>query len=621
MRSYINKIISWIFYLSFSLIISLLISCSQRPISIANKEKISPQQYLHIAENYINKANNTTDNASQQDYKLKACENYILAIELIKAENIINTISFTNQEQEAYFYILQAKLALQKHLFTSAQQYLQNIWTPKQLSIELQQKFYLTRAELSEHLGNLIATIKDHIKLEQLLFTDEDKQTEIKAIWSILTKLTPQELQQQRSKSNEPDIVAWLTIAHIMKQYNSDSEQMLRAVTVWQQQYPTHPANKILPPQLQQEKASLLEEYLPNNNPQHIALLLPLKGQYAATAEIIRDGFLTAHYLHCKANNCNTKVTIYDTSKKLTSAYKMAINSQADVIVGPLTKNDVEKITNRANKNIPILALNTTPSNSSAPKANIFQFGLTPETEINEVANHVWDDGHRKILFLVQAGNWGDRIIKHFRQIWEQYGGTILAAEKINPKDDLNTKIRKALAIIDPAKPAKNATLTHHKINLKPTRRQDIDAIIIATNPELARQLKPLLNFYYAGNIPTYAHSSIYSGKVSAIQDQDLNDIIFCDMPWLLDPSITSHSIYKNIATLWPNKLATSPRLYAFGIDAYKLSNQLPQLLTLTDIGISGMTGILTLDQQHRIQRKLTWAKFNNGIAKLLSTK
>jgi len=90
-------------------------------------------------------------------------------------------------------------------------------------------------------------------------------------------------------------------------------------------------------------------------------------------------------------------------------------------------------------------------------------------------------------------------------------------------------------------------------------------------------------------------------------------------MPWLLDNTITSKSVYKNIATLWPNKLAQSPRLYAFGIDAYKIANQLQQLKNMPNFGISGMTGVLTLDEKQKIERKLMWAKFNDGVPKLIN--
>jgi outer membrane PBP1 activator LpoA protein len=402
-----------------------------------------------------------------------------------------------------------------------------------------------------------------------------------------------------------------------MKQYDSNPEQMSRAIAVWKQQYPNHLANDILP---EQDDYYQTESII--DKPKRIALLLPLKGQYATTTEIIRDGFLTAYYETCKIIGCSdTEVHIYDTSKDVIQAYETALHEGTDFIVGPLTKDEVDKVANISVRDIPILALNTTHSIEKHPQKNLFQFGLTPETEMTELAEQVWHDAHRKVLLIVSAGEWGQRLILHFRKNWEQHGGVILGVEKIKSQDDLSQKIRRLLAVTFSEEQNKKLKKSGIKINTSPKRRQDVDAIIIATTPELARQLKPLFNFYYASNVPVYAHSSIYSGKPSSIQDQDLNDIIFCDMPWLLDSSIASRSIYKNISTLWPDRLAKSPRLYALGIDAYKVANQLNQLITMPDFGISGMTGILTIDQQHRIQRKLMWAKFHDGVPQLLTTK
>ena len=134
----------------------------------------------------------------------------------------------------------------------------------------------------------------------------------------------------------------------------------------------------------------------------------------------------------------------------------------------------------------------------------------------------------------------------------------------------------------------------------------------------MARQIKPLLNFYYAGNLPVYATSSIYSGFIASRSNQDLNDIVFCDMPWILDKAIKSKKIHKTIVEKWPKKYKQNPRLFALGVDAYKISQQLDQLINFSEIGLSGMTGILKLDDKQQIHRQLMWAKFKNGRAKLL---
>ncbi|HRE30628.1 MAG TPA: penicillin-binding protein activator, partial [Candidatus Berkiella sp.] len=65
--------------------------------------------------------------------------------------------------------------------------------------------------------------------------------------------------------------------------------------------------------------------------------------------------------------------------------------------------------------------------------------------------------------------------------------------------------------------------------------RQDVDVIVMAAPPAQARQLKPLFDFYYAEDVPVLATSSIYSGSQNPRSDRDVNGVVFCDMPWLLD--------------------------------------------------------------------------------------
>ena len=88
----------------------------------------------------------------------------------------------------------------------------------------------------------------------------------------------------------------------------------------------------------------------------------------------------------------------------------------------------------------------------------------------------------------------------------------------------------------------------------------------------------------------------------------------------MLDSSIASRSIYQSIKNLWKENFAQYSRLYALGIDAYKLSIQMPQLLTMPEVGISGMTGMLKINN-NIISRKLMWGTFENGLAIVLNQK
>ena len=59
----------------------------------------------------------------------------------------------------------------------------------------------------------------------------------------------------------------------------------------------------------------------------------------------------------------------------------------------------------------------------------------------------------------------------------------------------------------------------------------------MAANPKEGRELKPLLRFHDAGDIPVYAMGRIFSGKVQQASNQDLNGIVFPVTAWQLQVS------------------------------------------------------------------------------------
>ena len=74
-------------------------------------------------------------------------------------------------------------------------------------------------------------------------------------------------------------------------------------------------------------------------------------------------------------------------------------------------------------------------------------------------------------------------------------------------------------------------------------------------------------------------------------------------------------SYMERFNQLWPNEGNTSVRLHAFGMDAYLLSNELPQLRAMSDYTTQGVTGKLSADSQCVVHRQIDWGKFTvDGI-------
>ena len=122
-----------------------------------------------------------------------------------------------------------------------------------------------------------------------------------------------------------------------------------------------------------------------------------------------------------------------------------------------------------------------------------------------------------------------------------------------------------------------------------PIHRQDVDAIFLVASPTTAREIIPLLKYYYASDIPVYATSYVYRGTPHPAQDKDLDGVQFCDIPLVLDNSANMQKIRKRMQALINPSEAEQVRLYAFGMDAYQLTTHYNELMT-GNFSISGMT-------------------------------
>jgi uncharacterized protein len=137
-----------------------------------------------------------------------------------------------------------------------------------------------------------------------------------------------------------------------------------------------------------------------------------------------------------------------------------------------------------------------------------------------------------------------------------------------------------------------------------------MEFIFLAATPQQAQQIKPTLNYQYAGDLPVYATSHVFSASGDQNQYNDMNGIRFCETPWLLNPS---NPLRKQVAAQWPQANGSLGRLYAMGVDAYRLAPRLGQLKALPDSRIDGLSGSLSMSPSQRIERQLPWAEFVNG--------
>ena len=92
------------------------------------------------------------------------------------------------------------------------------------------------------------------------------------------------------------------------------------------------------------------------------------------------------------------------------------------------------------------------------------------------------------------------------------------------------------------------------------------------------RVIKPQFNFNYAEDIPFYSTSHIYSGVNDKEQNQDLNNIKFCDIPWLYN---SKNLKTKNWQDIYLQTKSLRQHNYDTMFDKEKLSLEINKTLNL----------------------------------------
>ncbi|RLU00434.1 MAG: penicillin-binding protein activator [Ketobacter sp.] len=472
----------------------------------------------------------------------------------------------------------------------------------------------LKRAQVWEINGNYLAAARERIFVGPMLETDA-ANTNQQMIWNDLIALPNDSLQALAQTVAVPEFQGWLELAWIYKGYQDQLDQQLQQLDQWQLRYPGHTAATQLP-----EALRLVRE-LSENQPQNIALLLPTQGRFRPAAEAILHGFMSAHYasLQDRENTeSNISIRVYDTSdlKQFTATYQQAVADGADIIIGPLQKENLRSLLNSTDP-LPVatIALNQELGPFEVP-VNLYQFGLSPEDDALEVARRALQKQYHNAAVMFQNNPWWERAYLAFAEQWQQEKGRVTGIASYDDQSNMANGIKDMLLVQHSELRAKQLrNILGKNIEFQPRRRQDIDFIYLIATPDQARQIRPLLDFYYAEAIPVLAGSQIFSGKANPKTDRDLNGIEFCDIPWLLEKP---DAIQQALKQAWPTADHRYSRLNAMGVDAYRLQSRLQLLTQIPDAGLFGATGNLNIGIDNRVQRELSWAVIKNGRPELL---
>ena len=447
-----------------------------------------------------------------------------------------------------------------------------------QADLDFYQQDYLHAALLLIELSQL----KPHIDysnqiINNLLLTTEQQLNKA------LFQLDVTELQQ-----------GWLEAAYLANTQDNT------AILQWRQRWPNHPAQAF---------------FLQNNYYQNIAVLLPLSGKYKNISKSIQHGMMAALY---KNGASQQQLTFFDTGaqgQNFSYAWYGAIESGADFIVGPLLKSSIKQLQLINSSTVPVMLLNTIEDVEGENNSDYFQFALSPEDEVRNVAERLIAENKKRIMLLGPESESGRKLARKFENDLLSRGGQVVSYEFYPASaNDYSLEIKKALGLNESVIRARRLqSILSHKLKTAAQIRPDIDAIFILAKPKQARLIKPQLKFYQAEDVPVYSTSQILSPITDAALNKDLNGIKFCQSAFVIDPSSMQELLNFNTDTIKDNT-----KYFAFGYDAIAINSRLEWMQKVLKQKVQGLSGLLSVDAQGKLHRDLAWAQFNKGTPTLL---
>ena len=521
-------------------------------------------------------------------------------------------------QQQARARLLAARVSLLEHDPEAALEQLD--FDPEALPPETRAEYHRLRAEAYLETGNYLESARQRVHLDALLPEGEARIENEFALWEALSHLSTHALEVLESPD---ELGGWLALTRLLRQHAADPEQFEAALEAWRRQWPDHPADRGFIERLLERRRRLVGQ-----RPHHMAVLLPLSGRLATAGRAIQDGLIAAYYEALQQND-SLSIEFHDTRgdpNQAWSLYHAAVEAGADFVIGPLHRKTVDALARAGELRVPVLALNRvsrqdTEGTPVEIPAGFFQFPLAPEDEAATVAAHAARRGLERSLALLPEGRLGQRMLDAYLVHWEDPQSSRRLLEAVNYPDSprqLSGVVSRLLNIDSSRRRYQELVRTlGMRPRFEPRPRKDADHVFLTASPVMGRLLRPLLRFHRASALPVLATSSIYSGHVAPETDRDLDGIEFCDIPWLIDPTPEMADIRKRLEQ-GRHLTGSLLRLTALGYDALMVAPLLPALQAGLLPSHAGATGQLTLDGEGRLHRGLRWARFENGIPRVL---
>lgn len=401
-------------------------------------------------------------------------------------------------------------------------------------------------------------------------------------VWSLLLRIPDDQLRQAIKASTDSEWRQWLTLS-------AGYRQGRQSVTTWLQLHSNHPAAHQMP--------GALATWLQATPPNHVAAILPLSGSLKSAGNAVLDGMITELYKRYPVADTRPSLIVIDSnlSGGISEAYREAEKQGANVVLGPLTKANVQRLGATTPRSTPVIALNRPDILLPDEVLSWSAMSLAPEDEARQLAQIAYGQGLRRAIVIAPGSDWGQRMADALRGRWRGLGGQITTELVLDDDSPLSLQISDTVGSAQAearVKAFEDAFAL--PIEARPRRREDYDVIFLLTpSPAEARAIRPLLVFHYSGDVPIYAPSTVYAGD-NPPQNRDLNNVRFLEIP----------------AMLRAGNDRRFRRLNALGADAVRMLEHYEQALDTRAPLFAGETGRLQRSGNGDITRELDLVVF-----------
>jgi outer membrane PBP1 activator LpoA protein len=541
--------------------------------------------------------------ADRDNYELLSAEQWVLANNVAEAKQAFAQVSAeARSTMPASRALVAAEIALAERDGAGAIHELDTIAVPT--SPQLAQSYWWLRGKAAFLTGHPVEGTRAFVERERYIADAQALRASREELLALIRDAAQRGASLKAPPKTDAVVAGWLALGPLAVEMARNPAHAAAALADWKRAFPQHPGGDIIlaGPTGPAVPAGPLQNAaappLPMIFHDQIALLLPLSGRSESVGTAVRDGFIAAYLQQDPATR--PLLRVYDTvAETVAGAYRHAVDDGAAFVVGPLTKEDVAAVVPVRAAKTPELALNFLGDTVNAG-TDFYQFALLPEDEARGVARRLIADGKMRGVALIAQGELGTRVQTAFAEEFTQHGGTLVDGGRFDAaRADFSDLIKQVLQV-------------HGVKGEASTHRSDVDFIFLEGPPAAARLILPQLKFNYAGDVPVYATSESFEPNRNA--NSDLDGMLFADMPWLVSADPSVDQIRDGVRAAWPARTARLDRLYAFGFDAYRLVPAIKSNAFSATHDLAGMTGLLSLDDRHRVRRELEWVQVRSGI-------